>query len=199
MDACRRHRGVRRLSEHRLHVPDELAFPAKAAVLQSLAVAVRDLAGRDPGRPFKDQGSPPGTLRPGHDRRPRDDGRFGPSQWVPNPHRTLAAADERGRAADPRPDPVGRRREAVPHAELLAVPHRAAARPRQRRLGGGLQRGQDDRLGRPARSGRPTADLHRPLVAEHARLQLERRRPATSSPATASTSPTAPACSRWRT
>ena len=39
-------------------------------------------------------------------------------------------------AADPRSDPMGRRREAVPHPELVAVPQRATARARQRAMGG---------------------------------------------------------------
>ena len=58
-----------------------------------------------------------------------DDGRFGPSQWEPNTgvghwQPLLNAA----RGADPRSDPVGGRREAVPHPELVAVPQRATAR-----------------------------------------------------------------------
>ena len=72
-----------------------------------------------------------------------DDGRFGPSQWVPNSAAGHWQPLLNPRwAADPRPDPVGGRGEAVPHPELLAVPQRATARTRQRRLRGGVQRGQ---------------------------------------------------------
>ena len=59
--------------------------------------------------------------------------------------RTLAAAPQCGGAADPRSDPMGGRREAVPHPELVAVPQRATARARQRAVGGRVQRGQEPR------------------------------------------------------
>ena len=61
-----------------------------------------------------------------------DDGRFGPSQWVPNtaPGHWWPILNAAG-AADPRPDPMGGRGQAVPHRELIAVPHCSAARARQ--------------------------------------------------------------------
>jgi hypothetical protein len=50
--------------------------------------------------------------------------------------RTLVAARQPGYgAADSRPDPMGRRREALPHDESVSVPHRRAERARERGLG----------------------------------------------------------------
>ena len=54
-----------------------------------------------------------------------DDGRFGPSPvGAQHRRRTLVAAlnERRPLPADPRPDAMGRRGDAVPHPELIAVP-----------------------------------------------------------------------------
>ena len=66
-------------------VPANIPFPTRASVLQSLAIAVRCLARGDTGLAVQDPGN---RRREGRGRRDdrgeQGDGRFGPSQWVPN-------------------------------------------------------------------------------------------------------------------
>ena len=72
-----------------------------------------------------------------------NDGRFGPSAvGARYRRRTLVAAPQRDRAPILDPTPWVGDVEPFLIAELLAVPHRAAARARQRRVRGGVQRGQ---------------------------------------------------------
>ena len=83
------------------------------------------------------------------------DGRFGPSQWDAEHRRRKLAAAHRQRGAGPRSDPMGGRREAVPHPEPVAVPQRGTARAGQRAVGDRVQRGQEPR---PSHSSTRTAD-----------------------------------------
>ena len=141
--------------------------------------AVRELAGGDSGRTVQEAGD---RRR---ERRGRRDDR-GPRGR--RPLRALAVGAEHGaralvaarrpRTGQPILDPtpwVGGVKPFVMKT-LLAVPHRGPERPRQRRLGARTS----TRSRRSARSNSAVrtadADLHRPVVAEHARRELERRR-----------------------
>ena len=76
---------------------------------------------------------------------------------------------------DPRPDSVGGRRRSLPHGELVTVPQRRPAGAHELRLHGRVQRGQGARTGDWLHAhGR--ADLHRQVVAEQPRHELECRR-----------------------
>ena len=133
---CRRNSRLRRAltSSSRRH-PERAPFPGRAGLLSTLVHRVRRLARCD--RRWRLQAA-------GHRRRPRGSRRPCSTREserrtvravpVGAQHgcRTLVAALECGRA-HPRPDAVGRRGEAVPHPELIAVPDDAAARARQRR------------------------------------------------------------------
>src|SRR4029450_13535850 len=160
-------------------VPASISFPTRASVLQSLASQYAASLSAIHDSPFKTQGVAAGNAAGAGDTRgPRGQRPVrAVSVGAELRARTLAAAGQSGhRAANSRPDPVGRRGEALPHAELLAVPHRGAARSRQRRLRGRVQRGQGARLDQQ-RGSNGDPDLHRSLVAEHTRRELERRRP----------------------
>ena len=126
------------LSELVSTAPEIAPFPGRAGLLSTLSSEYAASLNAIDDDSFKEQG-----IAVGHgaaeamlDAR-EGDGRFGPSQWVPNSaaghwQPQLNAA----RAADPRSDAVGGRREAVPHPKLLAVPFGATARARQRAVGG---------------------------------------------------------------
>ena len=111
------------------------------------------------------------------------DGRFGPSQWVPNSgSRTLAAAASTRPGADPRPDPVGGRREAVPHPELLAVPFVPPPALEQRSSGRPSSTRSRPWAGSTARPG-PTDQTYIAKWWQSAPVsQLERSRPAAHRP-----------------
>ena len=155
-------------------VPQSIAFPTRAALLTSLETQYNASKNAIPDSPFKNMGIAAGTAAAQAmiDAR-QGDGRFGPSQWVPNTAPgTLVAASRPGE----RPDSVGRRREAVPHGQLVAIPQRWATRSHQPAVGERLQRGQSEGQGdRLHPHGR--ADVHRQVVAEQPRRELERRRP----------------------
>ena len=110
-------------------VPASIPFPSKESVLQSLASQYASSLGAIPDLAVQGPGNRRGEGGGGGD--DRGEGR----RWAVRAlavgaelrTRALAAAHRPGhRAAGPRPDPVGRPREAVPHAELLAVPHARA-------------------------------------------------------------------------
>jgi hypothetical protein len=66
-------------------VPASIPFPGKESVLQSLASQYASSLGALPNSQFKDQGIAAGTAAADAMVAAReDDGRFGPSQWVPN-------------------------------------------------------------------------------------------------------------------
>jgi hypothetical protein len=66
-------------------VPSSVPFPARASVLNSLADRYADSLAEIPDRPFKDQGIAAGTAAAdAMIEARRNDGRFGPSQWVPS-------------------------------------------------------------------------------------------------------------------
>ena len=112
--------------------------------------------------------------------------------------RALAAAAEPGRRRSSiQPRGSGR---VKPFVMQSSSQFRTAgpAGARQRRLGGGLQRGQGARLGEQ-RCAHAHPDPHRALVAEHTRSLAGTPSPGISSPVRASTSWTAPDCSRCRT
>jgi hypothetical protein len=66
-------------------VPQNISFPTRATVLVSLETQYNASANAIPDSPFKDMGVASGTAAAQAmiDAR-QDDGRFGPSQWVPN-------------------------------------------------------------------------------------------------------------------
>jgi hypothetical protein len=66
-------------------VPQSIDFPARGTVLASLETQYNAATNAIPDSPFKDQGIAAGTAAAQAmiDAR-QDDGRFGPSQWVPN-------------------------------------------------------------------------------------------------------------------
>jgi hypothetical protein len=66
-------------------VPAGIPFPTKQSVLDALASQYADSLGEIPDSPFKDQGIAAGKAAAEAMIAARqDDGRFGPSQWVPN-------------------------------------------------------------------------------------------------------------------
>lgn len=67
-------------------VPSNIPFPTKDSVLRSLDSEYADSLAAIPDSPFKSQGIAAGTAAAEAMIAARmDDGRFGPSQWVPNP------------------------------------------------------------------------------------------------------------------
>ena len=126
------------LSELVSTAPERVPFPGRAALLNTLASEYAASLDAIDDDSFKRQG-----IEVGHaaaeamlDAR-EGDGRFGPSQWVPNPapgHWSAASHQAAQPVLDPTPWVGGR--EAVLHAELLAVPFCATARARQRAVGG---------------------------------------------------------------
>jgi hypothetical protein len=67
-------------------VPASIPFPTRASLLQSLATQYAASLAAIPDRPFKAQGIAAGKAAADAMIAARqDDGRFGPSQWVPNP------------------------------------------------------------------------------------------------------------------
>ena len=68
-------------------VPQSITFPTRATVLASLEAQYNASTNAIPDSPFKDQGIAAGTAAAQAmiDAR-KDDGRFGPSQFVPNPN-----------------------------------------------------------------------------------------------------------------
>jgi len=68
-------------------VPQSITFPTRETVLASLASQYQAAKNAIPDSPFKNMGIAAGTAAAQAmiDAR-RDDGRFGPSQWVPNPN-----------------------------------------------------------------------------------------------------------------
>ena len=124
-----------------------LAETARATLLQSLATQYASSLAEVPNGPFKAQGVAAGNAAAGAMIAARqDDGRFGPSQWVPNtaPGHWWPQLNATGQPIlDPTPW-VGDG-GAVRHADLLAVPHLGTARAHERRVGQGIQRGQGDR------------------------------------------------------
>ena len=105
-------------------VPSTVPFPARRACSSRLP----------PSTPIRSPNPRQTVQGPGHRRRQGGGRRDDRSASQRRTLRTfpvgaelrtgpLAAAAEPGRQPDPRPDPLGRRCEAVPDAELLAVPH----------------------------------------------------------------------------
>jgi hypothetical protein len=115
--------------------PERAPFPGRAGLLSTLSSAYAASLGAIDDDSFKKQGIAVGRAAADAMLDAREgDGRFGPSPWVSNPGRTLAAA-RLWRRAGPRPDPVGGQREAVPHSDLLAVPFGATACAQQPAVG----------------------------------------------------------------
>src|SRR4029453_13707069 len=68
-------------------VPQSITFPTRETVLASLASQYQAAKNAIPDSPFKNMGTPPGAGgRKAMIHGRHDDGRFGPSQWVPNPN-----------------------------------------------------------------------------------------------------------------
>ena len=105
-------------------------FPGRAGLLATLSTEYAASLGAIDNGARKRQGIAIGHAAAKAMLRARvGDGRFGPSQWVPN----SGAGHWQPllnpmRAADPRSDPMGGRRGAVLHRKFLAVPQRATAR-----------------------------------------------------------------------
>jgi hypothetical protein len=149
-------------------VPPSIPFPSKESVLQSLASHYASSLAPIPDSPFKAQGNHRGRSGGGGDDR-REEGRWAVRTVAVGAElrtRTLAAPHQSGDGtAHPRPDPLGRRREAFPHAELVAVPHCRAEVAHEPRVRQRLQRGEGARRGEQPGS-HTRADVHRSLVAE---------------------------------
>ena len=147
---CRRNGGIRRALRARLDRTRESSVPGSCGTPDDARHGVRGIARCDRRRRLQEPGHRD-RARGGQGHARREGGRR-TVRAVPvgaeHRRRTLAAAHQSRPGADPRSDPVGGRREAVPHPELVAVPQRAAARARQRAVGGRVQRGQEPRQSR---------------------------------------------------
>ncbi len=103
-----------------------------------------------------------------------NDGRGGPFTVVGAP--TPATGGRRRPTSEARPRPVGRQRAPVPRPERRDAAHRGPERAHERRLRGGLQRGQGARLAHEHEAhGRP--DGRRDLLAGQRPRDLEPRLP----------------------
>ncbi len=109
--------------------PERVPFPGRAGLLTNLSTEYGTSLGAVADNAFKMQGVAVGHLAAeGHDR--RADGRRAVRAVSMEPGdrpRKVAAAPQFLWGTDPRPDPMGGRRDAVPHPELVAVPQRATA------------------------------------------------------------------------
>ena len=100
--------------------PERAPFPGRAGLLATLATEYAASLGAIDNNAFKRQGIASGTWRP----RPCSTRGWatGDSDRPSGPRSPASESGSRSsirqRAADPRPDPVGGRREAVPHPEL---------------------------------------------------------------------------------
>ena len=172
-DRCVHRPRVHRLDGSREHpVPDQGRCVAVAGVaLCRLARSNSQLVRQDAGDRRGERGGP------GDDRREAGRRTVRAVSMDTEPGARTLAAPPRPDRADPRSNPVGRQHEAVRAAELVAVQDGGATCALVGHLGAGLQRGEGHRLGEQRR---PHAhpDVHRPLVAEQPRRELERRRPA---------------------
>ena len=176
----RRDRGLRRPPQHRRPpCPNLPRHGAGRACCESLATQYASSLAAIPERPVQETGDRRRERRGRrHDRGPRGR-RPLRALAVGAEHRAgaLVAADNPA-TGQPILDPtpwVGGVKPFVMET-LLAVPHRRARTPSPAPPG----RRTSTRSRRSARSnspsGRADADLHRPVVAEHARRELERRR-----------------------
>ena len=181
----RRNGGVRRALKSRLDRHPTSAVPGSRGTPDDARHAVRQHRSvRSPTTPSRCRASQVGhaAAKAMLDSRVGD-GRFGPSQWDQSTGvgKLAAAHQSDDGAADPRSDPMGGRREAVPHPKLVAVPQRATARARAARSGR-LEFNEVKGLGRATGSTRDDttarADVQGQVVAERARSELERSRPA---------------------
>ena len=120
-------------------VPQSITFPTRETLLASLASQYQAASDAIPDSPFKIRESPPGPPR----RRPRStrgramEGSGRPSGAEPEPWVLGSGGAERHDRAGPHS--VGGRRQAVPDAELVAIPFRwstcaQTAPPTRRRL-----------------------------------------------------------------
>ena len=135
------------LSELVSTAPDERSVPGSRGTPGHALHGVRGIARRDRQWLLQEAGHRDRARGGrGHARRERwaTDGSGRPSGCRTRPGHWQPLLNATG-AADPRSDPVGGRREAVPHRELVAVPQRATAGAQQRAVGGGVQRGQEPR------------------------------------------------------
>ena len=112
----------------------------------------------------------------------RDDGRFGPSQWVPNtaPGHWWPLATPTGQLIlDPTPWVGGVKPFVLTSPSQFRTPG-----PNALSSAAWAREFNEVKAHRPVEQRRPDgrSDLHRPLVAEHARLQLELRSRASSRP-----------------
>ena len=129
-----------------------------------------------------------------------DDGRFGPSQWVPNtapghwwPQTDPATGQH---VLDPTPWVGGVKPFMLESGSQFRT--RGPLKLSSAKCGKRIQRGEGDRRGE---QHRPDAnpDLHRTVVAEHAGQELERGRPRPRDAQRSGRGPTPPVCSRCRT
>ena len=167
-------------------VPQSITFPTRGTVLASLETQYNASKNAIPDSPSKDQGIAAGTAAAQAmiDAR-QDDGRFGPSQFVPNanPGYWDPVAPNGTTAPDPTPwvggvepflmqsssqfrspDPYASNR-----ADALASAAYAADVNEVKAIGG------DGVVTPSTRNGRP--DVYRQVVAEQPHGELERRRP----------------------
>ena len=162
-------------------VPAGITFPNRDILLQSLADQYDTSLNAIPDSPFKTQGIAAGNAAADAMIAARaGDGRFGPSQWGPNSGSgaLAAAVAERDVARSTRlrgSAACGRFCWRAPHSSAPPAP-----RPDERRLHGGLQRGQGARRRRRGDHLDPHArpDVQRDVLAERggSGLVVERRR-----------------------
>ena len=161
-------------------VPQSITFPTRGTVLASLETQYNASTNAIPDSPFKDQGIAAGTAAAQAmiDAR-QGDGRFGPSQFVPNanPGYWDPVAPNGTTALDPTPWVGGVEPFLMQSSSQFRSPDPYATR--ERRLRGGRQRGQGDRRRRRRDALDPNGkpDVYRQVVAEQPHGELERRRP----------------------
>ena len=143
--------------------PRASTFPNRASLLTSLATQYDAyLAAGQTRQPFKGQGIAAGNAAADAMIAAREgDGRFGPSQWDQNTGSGALAAAVAERDVAARPDSVGRR-ACRPFLMRSSSQFRTRGpqRAHQRRVRGGLQRGQGARRRRWTSSARTADQTH---------------------------------------
>ena len=119
--------------------PATVPFPGRAGLLTTLAIGACDGIPRRDQRWRQEEAGHRDWARGGQGNARRESGRR-TIRAVPvgreHRRRKVGAAHQSDNdAADPRSDPMGGHREAVPHRNLVAVPQRATARAEQRSSG----------------------------------------------------------------
>ena len=164
-------------------VPSTVPFPAKAGVLQSLASQYAASLAEIPDRPFKDQGIAAGKAAADvMIAARRNDGRFGPSQWVPNSapgHWQPLLNPEGNPILDPTPWVGG----VKPFLMQSSSQFRTAGPLAMSSAAWAADFNEVKTLGSATSAVRtPDADAHRALLAEHPGQHVEHSRPGSRRP-----------------